>query len=332
MATPLYNPFTKLDFRNKKCFLSGADTVAAEEINVFPSWLMEQFQLTDKPFKLLDESMATYGDLKIPCSGPVSQAIENLEDEIRQAFTSGYEAVNKLPSIKLFQWMGKLVYGIIYNELRIGIRQQNATGEAFALSEGLKHKFGNLQLMLQSIMRPIDFEERTPWGIRIFKVDNSLGVFNYRDEINTLTFSLAMNDFGIIACLQDNDANAIYHEDLLEKISDKTLKAIQYEELIARFYYSNYLFNRLPEYNILPTEETIYLEAMPLRGMSSKPLFDQWQAKPYGQVLENFWKPWGYSLFEIIKDPENPLSFLLNDEGNFNPEGDKNKDGQSDLK
>ena len=322
MDNSLYNPFKNLDFRDRKCFLSGVDTQAGEDINVFPSWLMEQFQLTNKPFKLLDESMATYGDLKVPCSAAVKLVLESLEEEIREAYNTGYEAVNSLPSIKLFQWIGKLVYGIIYNELRIGMRQSRANGEPFLLSEGLIHKFGNLQTMLQSFIRPMEFEERTPWTIKLFKVDNMADVFNYRDEINTLTFSLAMNDFGMIACLQDNGANAIYHEEVLETIEGQKLKSIQYEEVIARFYYSNYLFNRLPEYTVMPTADMVYVEAMPLRGLSSKPLFDHWTAKPYAQVLENFWKPWGITLFEIIKDPENPISFLLDADGNYNPEGD----------
>jgi hypothetical protein len=295
---------------------------------VFPSWLMEQFQLTNKPFKLLDESMATYGDLKVPCCAAVKQVLESLENEIQDAYNSGYEAVNSLPSIKLFQWIGRLVYGIIYNELRIGMRQQQANGEPFLLSEGLIHKFGNLQTMLQSLIRPVEFEERTPWTIKLFKVDNMAEIFNYRDEINTLTFSLAMNDFGMIACLQDNGANAIYHEEVLEKINEQQLKAIQFEEVIARFYYSNYLFNRLPEYTVMPTADMVYVEAMPLRGLSSKPLFDHWTAKPYAQVLENFWKPWGITLFEIIKDPENPISFLFDADGNYNPEGDVKFAGQ----
>jgi hypothetical protein len=312
-----YNPFSKLDFRGNKCFLSGVETSAGEDITVFPVWLMDQFHLVEKPFKLLDESMATYGVLKVPCSAAVKQKIDILDEEIKQAFNSGFEAVNNLPPIKLFQWIGKLVYGVIYNELRLGMRQQQAGGEPFMLAEGLKHKFGNLQLMLQSHIRPMEFEERSPWTIRVFKVENTPDVFNYRDEINTLTFSLAMNDFGLIACLQDNGASAIYHEEILKKIADQPLKAIQYEELIARFYYSNYLFNRLPEYNVMPTPETVYVEAMPLRGISSKPLFDEWMVKPYGQVLETFWKPWGFTLFEIIKDPENPISFLTDDDGNF---------------
>ncbi len=56
---------------------------------------------------------------------------------------------------------------------------------------------------------------------------------------------------------------------------------------------------------------------MPLRGMSTKPLFDHWVNKIYGQVLESFWKQWGYVLLEIIKDPENPMSFLFDADGNF---------------
>ncbi len=327
MADPIYNPFRRLEFNGDNCFLTGKSSPYNEQISVFPLWLMEKFQLADKPFKLLDESIATYSDLRVPASAEAITAVENMEVEIQQAFTAGYDAVVQLPTVKLFQWMAKLVYGILYNELRIGLRQQSAA-ETFSLSEGLKHKFGSLHLMLQSLILPIEFEDRTPWSIRIFKVENDPGVFNYRDEINTLTFSLAIQNFGLIACLQDNGANAIYHADLLKKIDQKTLKPIQFEELIARFYYSNYLFNRLPEYNILPTTHAVYIEAMPLRGMSSKPLFDQWQAKPYGQVLENFWKPWGYSLFEIIKDPDNPLSFLLDEKGEFNGRVDKKSGGK----
>ncbi|MNU04259.1 hypothetical protein D3C72_2485910 [compost metagenome] len=60
----------------------------------------------------------------------------------------------------------------------------------------------------------------------------------------------------------------------------------------------------------MPVDGTTYIEAMPLRGNMSKPLFDVWQHKVYAQVLENFWKPWGYVVFEIIKNPEQPMSFF----------------------
>ncbi len=319
MAILPYNPFKKLNFSKDICFLSGDKLNSAEEeISVFPLWIMQHYGLENKPFKLLDESTATYKDFKLPCQFSLAeQTIGPLEEEVKTAFLAGYQQVKNLPEIRLFQWMAKLIYGILFNEIRIGIRQQQTLGEEFILSQSLVHKFSNLHLMLQSLIYKVVFEGNLPWTIKVFEVKNGTDSFNYRDEINTLSFSLGMRDFGIIACLQDNGANAIYHKDLLEKIKNEALHPVQYEELCARFFYSNYLFNRLPEYTILPTDESIYIEPMPLMGVSNKPLFDIWQTKTYGQVLENFWKPWGLTLFEIIKDPENPMSYLLDENQQF---------------
>jgi hypothetical protein len=313
MAIQLYKPFERLNFSKQFCFLSGEKLQSTEEeIHVFPLWLMQEYELQDKPFKLLDESMSTYSHMKLPCSAGINELfVDPLEREIKTAFLSGYDSVKQLSELKLFQWIGKMVYGILFNEIRIGMIQQKAKGEEFIFSQSLVHKFGNLHLMLQTLNQPIEFEGNLPWSIRVFKLEAKQDLFNYRDEINTLTYSLAMKDFGIIACLQDNGTNAIYHKDTLAKINSNPLHPAQFEEICARFFYSNYLFNRLPEYTVMPTEEAIFIDAMPLRGMSNKPLFDIWQNKTFAQVLENFWKPWGILLFEILKDPENPMSYLL---------------------
>ena len=321
MAVQLYKPFELLNFSKQFCFLSGEKLRSTEEeIHVFPLWLMQEYELQDKPFKLLDESMSTYSHMKLPCSAGINDLfVDPLEQEIKTAFLSGYDSVKELPELKLFQWIGKMVYGILFNEIRIGMIQQKAKDEEFIFSQSLVHKFGNLHLMLQTLSQPIEFEGNLPWSIRVYKIEAKQDLFNYRDEINTLTYSLAMKDFGIIACLQDNGTNAIYHKDILAKINDNPLHPAQFEEICARFFYSNYLFNRLPEYTVMPTEEAIFIDAMPLRGMSNKPLFDIWQNKTFAQVLENFWKPWGILLFEILKDPENPMSHILNENSEMIP-------------
>ena len=278
---------------------------------------MSLYGLEDQPFKLLDESIATYKDLKIPCSARVNEEfLEPLEQEIAAAFSKGYEGVKALDDLKLFQWVSKLLYGIIFNELQAGIKMQHAQGEEFNISQSIIHKFSHLHLMLQSINLPIQFEDFKPFSLFLFKVNNNEKEFGYRDEINTQTFALRIKDFGLVMCLQDNGANASYHREVFEKIKDLTLHPIQFEEFSGRVFYSNYLFNRLPEYDILPVGEDIYIETMPLRGISSKPLFDTWVNKTYGQVLENFWKNWGFLLLEIIKNPEQPMSFLFDEAGN----------------
>lgn len=321
MSAKLYQPFEHFNFSNKQCFLSGETLQSTEEkIQVFPAWLMNRYTLHDQPFKLLDESMATYKDLRIPCSATINeQYLEPLEGEIATAFEGGYKDVKAISELKLFQWAGKLLYGIIFNEIQVAIRQSHAQGEEFNISQSIIHKFSNLQMMLQSINLPLVFEEFKPFSIFLFKVNNPENEFAYRDEINTLTFSIRLKDFGLIISLQDNGANRNYHRQILEKIEGKALHPIQFEEFCGRIFYSAYLFNRLPEYNILPVGEEIYIEAMSLKGMSAKPLFDDWLGKIYGQVLENFWKRWGFLLFEIIKNPEHPMTFLLDKDENFIP-------------
>jgi hypothetical protein len=319
MPQQIYSPFTAFNFSNRNCFLTGQTLSSDDEkIQVFPQWLMGRYKLEDQPFKLLDESMASYKDLKIPCAGHINEAfLEPLESEIASAFDIGYEAVKNLDELKIFQWAGKLLYGIIFNEVQSGIKLQHSKGEEFNISQSIIHKFSNLHLMLQSINLPIIFEDFKPYSFFLFKVDNNIEEFGYRDEVNTLTFSLRIKDFGLIICLQDNSANKFYHKELFEKIKDQTLHPIQFEEFSGRVFYSAYLFNRLPEYNVLPANDEIYIEAMPLRGLSSKPLFDDWMNKIYGQVLETFWKNWGFLLLEIIKNPEKPMSFLFNPDGSL---------------
>lgn len=317
MAVQIYHPFSNFNFSNSKCFLTGQPLSSTEEkIQVFPQWLMSAHNLQDQPFKLLDESIATYKDLKIPCSATVNEAfLEPLEAEVSEAFAKGYDGVKALDELRLFQWVSKLMYGIVFNEIQSGIKQQHAQGEEFTISQALIHRFGHLHMMLQSINLPIQFEDFKPYSLFLFKVDNKEEEFGYRDEINTQTFALRIKDFGLVMCLQDNGCNGGYQHEVYEKIKDETLHPIQFEEFSGRVFYSNYLFNRLPEYEVMPLGDDILIEALPLRGFTGKPLFDEWTNKTYGQVLENFWKNWGFLLLEIIKNPNQPMSFLFNPDG-----------------
>lgn len=318
MASRLYNPFIGFKFDNETCFLSGAVLQSKDEqIQVFPLWMMRRFNLEDQPFKMLDENIVTYKSLKLPCSADTASLFEQLETDVELAMSKGYEAVKALPEIQLFQWVAKILYGVVFNEIQSGVRQAFLSGEPMNFSQALVHKFRNLHSMLQSLIVPMEFEHRNPFSILVLPVDNAEEVFNYRDEINTLIFSFRMNDFAVIATLQDNGTHAIYHEEILRQIAGKKLHPIQFEEVCARYFYSAYLFNRLPDYTYMETPDKLYVEPMPLNDWTMKPIFDNWQVKTYGQVLENFWKPWGYTLFEIIKNPDRPMTFLLDEEGQF---------------
>lgn len=309
-----------MSFDNSHCFLSGEALPKDQSpLPVFADWLSESYQLKDMPFKMLDESMLSYADIVLPCCDHVREKLEAFEYIIQEAFEKGYDAVKNLDEDLLFLWVAKTVYGVIFKEIQVAIKQQNTYAEGFNMSQGLIHKFGMLHSMLQKINQPVVFEDFKPYSLFVCPVINEENEFAYRDEINTLSFSLRMKNFGILICLQDNGANKKYHEELWDKIKGKKLHPIQFEELCAKLFYSAYLFNRLPEYHIIPTSDEIFIEAMPLQGMNAKPIFDDWQFKTYGQVLENFWKRWRFLLLVIIKNPEKPLSYLLDDTGDFRP-------------
>lgn len=321
MAMQLYNPFQKFDFSPQTCFLTGQNLHSTEEqISVFPEWILDRYSLRDKTFKMLDESSLLYQDMKIPCfSDVIKNAVNPLEEEIEKAFTAGYDEVIKVPEERLFQWMAKFVYGVLYNDISIEERKPTvkkyvAKVIEFKLSPFLQERFKKLHLILQSLVVPMDFKGPKPWTIRVFKIKYSKDVFHYKDETTNLNFSLGMNDFGIVACLQDNGAVGINQQEMTDKFLNKTLHPIQFEELCARFIYANYLLNHFAEYTIQSTEEKVIVESIPLTGSAKKSLFDLWDDDMFAQVLTNYWKPWGITKDKIITFPNSPNSFLENND------------------
>ncbi|MET4080548.1 hypothetical protein ABIB40_000492 [Pedobacter sp. UYP30] len=308
----MYNPFLTFDFSYNKCFLSGKDAkTLLTRVPLIPKWLLKQAELSgEEQIKLLDESVRSYSSLELPVDTALnSEFLIPLEEKMENAFSEGYSVVSKLAEEDLFIWIGKFLYGFIYAEMHAAIRAEG-TAAGLNMSQSLIKRFGTHQFFIQKLYSDLVFENFKPWSITVVELADKNTPFSFRDEINTLTFSMKMKDFGIVACLQDNGTNNIFHQDILKEIEGKALSAEQFEELSARYYYSAYLFNRLPDYTIVPLKETTFIEPMPLRGAFNKPLFDVWQHKVYGQVLENFLKPWGFTLFEIIKNPEKPMSFF----------------------
>ena len=316
MIQELYKPFENFEFADEKCFLTGKEIDFSEEqISVFPEWIMDRYDLRDKTIVMLAENAVKYNDLKLPCSkNIITERIDPLETEIESAFISGYEAVKKLSPKILFQWMGKLVYGVLYNDIVFGIKQQSAKGKQFTLSPLLTKKISILHGMLQSLIIPMEFEQN-PWSIEIVKLNYSKDIFNYKDETKNLNFSLGMNGFGIIACLQDNGENSRFHQGLIQQIGETPLHPIQFEELWSRFLYSNYLLVNPVDYHFYSSEDKIIVKPEP-KANQPKPFFNKWDDKMFAQVLANYWKPWGLTMKDIITFPNPPISYLIDDYSN----------------
>jgi hypothetical protein len=210
--------------------------------------------------------------------------------------------------------MAKLFYGVLYQDISIEVRKSTAKGKEFELNELLNERLKKLHLLLQSLVVPMDFDGPKLWSIRVFDIKYSKDVFNYRDELTNLNFSLGMNGFGIVACLQDNGAVGIKQQEITDLFLKKTLHPIQFEELCARFIYANYLLNHFAEYTLQSTEEKVIVESEPLIGSANKSLFDPWDDDMFAQVLTIYWKPWGITKDTIVTFGNSPISYLENND------------------
>jgi len=315
MPILLFNPFETLHFDSQTCFLTGQNLHSNDEqFCIFPDWILDRFSLREKRFRMMDQvSGIRYEDLKLPCSAEVKNASDLLDEEIKIAFNGGYEKVKEIPQERLFLWMGKLVYGVLYNDLVLEIRRPQKKEKSFKISPSLKKKFEKFHLMLQSLVYPMEFKGQKPWSISIVRLKYSQDIFNYKDEPINLNFSLGMNGFGIVACLQDNGAVGASQQDIINKIADKILHPIQFEELCCRFLYANYLLKKQAQHIIQPTEEKLIIESLPLAETRDAPLFGHWDDNMFAQVLAGYWEPWGFTKKEIITPPDPPISFLEND-------------------
>lgn len=316
MHIPLFNPIENLHFNNNTCFLSGADLINENEnICVFPEWILERFSLRNKSFTMMDQvTHIPYQDIRLPCSSEVKTTLDILESEIRFAFENGYDAVKQIPEERLFLWMGKIVYGVLYHDLNLEMNRPKRRNDdrAFNLSHLLKKRFSIFHLMLQSLIAPIEFRGTKPWTISIVKLKYSRDTFNYRDEPVNLNFSLGMNGFGIIACLQDNGVVGTREALILQKIGEKVLHPIQFEELCGRYLYANYLLKFPAQFQITTESEKIVIEAI-VPPEENDRLFAPWDGNMFAQVLTGYWEPWGFTKSNIFSLPGTPVSFLEKD-------------------
>lgn len=315
MELELFNPFENLYFEDTVCFLTGVDlNKEGAHVSVFSDWVLDKFELRNKYFKLIDTShVLKYNDMKLPCSHQTKEAYELLEKKIEHAFESGVSAMKALDEQELFLWMGKIVYGILYFDLKFEQEKQRKLNSELNLSPHLVDRFAKFHLMLQSLVSPIKFRTGNPWSIAIVPLKYSKDVFNYRDDAVNLLFSLGTNGFGLIACLQDNGININEHQKIIQNIGETQLHPIQFEELVGRFMYSNYLLQYKPTYTFSEQNNCLIIDSHPIVATEKRPLFGTWEDKMFGQVLAGLWKPWGITEKEIVSDSRSPISYLQNE-------------------
>ncbi len=318
MIKPLpYNPFEKMSFSDNICFLTGEELEAGHKsyVQVFPFWLLERYGMEHSVITMLGGFRIKYKDMMLPASKKVAEAINELDAVTQKAFENGYEAVKQLSEQTIFQWMARVMYGVIYQEVKSDAEEYQTEGRQLNMSEVMLQKLKNLHLMLQSLVRPIRFEGFTPWSMKCNPVRISKDILNYKDETRKLNFCLNMNGFGIVACMQDNGFVSDYYKKELQTIGDHTLHPVQFEELYGKFIYVNYLLRESKDYEFTEDPDGTLVFHLPKESDEDAklPKLAPWSDDTYAQLLANLWQPWGFTQPMVYTFPNSPLSFLINE-------------------
>jgi hypothetical protein len=316
--TTLYSAVFDRNFGDEYCFLCGQkgtkDSLTRE--HVIPKWVQNAYDLWDQQLYLLNRTTIPYRQLTIPaCAECNCKVLQPLEKKVSNAVTNGFEAVQALESLTIFQWLGKIFYGILYKELFLAYDRSSPESEAITSPELLK-KFQMHHFFLQSLRHPIIFDGFFPASIFIYKtksVDDVRYQWDFRDGLYNMFISCRMSDVGIIAVLQDGGAQQ-YFENFWDKYRSMALHPVQFQEIAAQISYKAHLFNRIPKYIWFEEEgkEVLRVYQLPLAGMSRKPLFDEWQWDEYARILSDFLN---VPIDIIFIPPDNVMTWLHDEDG-----------------
>jgi len=314
----VYDPLEGMRFGPEHCFLCGTSTEPPiDSVPVFAYWLMDRYNLADRQIQLLDQSIVTYRDLRIPCCQHCrTRYVEPLEAQVQQTADAGLEGWRALPEKTLFLWLGKMFYGVFITELLTELEPLVKPRYPLAENAQMFRRFHAFFQTFQALRIPIAFEDFTPASLFILEVDprEDTVPFEYDDDLTTMVFSIKLGNTVLMACLADN---GIVKDAMRRVVADaaRSLHPVQVAEFKARVYYGAYLFNVVPDYfarTFKPGDDHLVYDTL-IDDITSA-VFNPWENSAYGQSLQEMWKRWNIPYTTIMRNSAQPLSFLYDEQ------------------
>jgi hypothetical protein len=230
---------TRFALSDDACFLCGDIFEEKSKEHVFPKWLQREHNLWDKSLNLLNGTSITYRQLTIPCcKGCNNNDLSELENRIQKSIQLGYESVIKLPRLQLFQWLGKIFYGILRKELSLPHDRKNRESESIIPDE-LIGRYTCLHTFLQSIREPFEFPLGEPFSVLVANLHTPepRDLFFFRDSIEHMICSIRLGSVGIIVALDDGGLLRETYQKYLDEVNGRKLAPLQFDELYAKCLY-----------------------------------------------------------------------------------------------
>lgn len=312
-----YDPFEGMRFGPTTCFLSGQPVGPDDTIPVFAGWLQARYQLADRPIQLLDQRTVLIRDLRLPAAPAVRQRIEELEGKVAAAAADGPAALRALGDDTLFLWLGKMFYGVFITELLNEFEPLIKPAYPLAENAALVRRFQAFFLLLQGLRVPTEYADFVPGSVFVLEADPAEDVtpFEYDDDLNTLVFSIKLDNAVLVACLVDigligQAMGRVYHD------AQRPLHPVQIAEFKARVYYAAHLLHVVPDlYPRAPRPGDTKLVFDALLDDVTGAIFNPWENGAYAQALAEMWQRWNITLADIVQNPAEPLGLLYDESG-----------------
>jgi hypothetical protein len=308
-------------YSGKRCFYCGKLLRGSRtREHVFPLWLQKRFNLSDQHLTLLNGTLIPYRQLTVPCCPTCNNVhLSKLETRVQRLLFESPIAVARRDLKDIYIWANKILLGIVYAERLLPLNRRNPKGRTI-LPRKMRDMFNMTHFLIQSLRFPIRFtaegEERIPGSAFLFDLKSPRDTklqFDFKDNLFTLGVSLRIGNRGIVT-LSDGGAIDLSIGDLLRRDGKRKLHPIQFNELTANAFYKATLLNRTPKYIMFESNNAVEVMQMPLMGLSSKSVFDDWDQKAYAHMLSFLT---GHPVGRLKPDDTNRvMTFISDAEGN----------------
>lgn len=279
-------------YSGKRCFYCGKLLRGNRtREHVFPLWLQKRFHLADQHLTLLNGSLIPYRQLTVPCCSTCNNVhLSKLERRVQRLLFESPIAVARRDLKDIYIWANKILLGITYAERLLPLNRRYPKGRAVLPSE-MRDMFRMTHFLIQGLRFPIKFtaegEERIPGSAFLFNLKSRADPgrqFDFKDNLLTLGVALRLGNRGIVT-LSDGGAIDLSIGDLIRRDGKRKLHPVQFDELTAKAFYKATLLNRTPKYILSEVDNAVEVMQLPLMGLSTKPVFDDWDQTAYAHML-----------------------------------------------
>jgi hypothetical protein len=278
-----------------RCFFCGqqfeADQLTRE--HVFPKWLQRKLDLWDHELTLLNGTSIRYRNLTIPACAPCNGVVlSRVEDEMSRSMPGGAPKVRELGHERLFVWLAKVFFGILYAEALLPSDRAKKDSERIVSPEvlrGLEH----LHFLMQAARTRYEFQSpdtKYHTSILVFPLQQHPEPdhrFMYRDDIEFGCIALRLDTVGFIMVL-DSGAQEKLADAALSALYSHNLHPLQFEEITALVFTTARSFTRSPGHIIGTGGGRVQIIQMPMGGLSTRPVFEGIDHALYARMLAEF--------------------------------------------